>query len=123
MHVAGGPERAFQLGFEYRDPDFWWVGATVNHFSRAFVDASALKRSDAFTIDFDLVPEDVLAQGGNISGYTYNDYDETTARGLLGQEQFPSYFLVNIIGGKSWKIGDYYVGFFATINNLLNEDI
>lgn len=122
LHVAGGPERAFQFGFEYRDPDFWWFGATANHFSRAFVDASALKRSGAFPIDFDLIPENVLAQGGNISGYTYNDYDETTARGLLSQEQFNSYFLVNLTGGKSWKIGDYFVGFFVTVNNLFNQE-
>ena len=31
------------------------------------------------------------------------------------------YFLVNIVGGKSWKIKKYYVGFFATINNVLNQ--
>ena len=30
--------------------------------------------------------------------------------------------LVNIVGGKSWKIDDYFVGFFATINNVFNED-
>ncbi len=121
LHLAGGPERAFQLGFEYRDPDFWWVGATANHFSRAFVDASALKRSDAFAIDFDLIPTLDLERGGNISGYTYNDYDETVARGLLQQEQFDSYMLVNIIGGKSWRVDDYFLGFFATINNVFNQ--
>lgn len=122
LRVSGGPERAFQLGFEYRDPDYWWVGATVNHFSRAFVDASALKRSDAFTIDFDLISDEVLRQGGNISGNAYNDYDETVARDLLVQEQFPSYFLVNMTGGKSWKVGDYFIGFFVTINNLLDQE-
>jgi hypothetical protein len=131
LHVAGGPERAFQLGFEYRDPDYWWFGATVNHFSRAFVDPSALKRSDAFAIDFDLLPTDILFNGnlvnrvefgGNISGFTYNDFDEAVARDLLQQEQFPSYFLVNLTGGKSWRVGDYFIGFFATINNLLNQE-
>ena len=122
LHVAGGPERAVQVGFEYRDPDYWWIGVTANHFSRAFVDASALKRTSAFLTDFDLVPAADLAVGGNISGYTYNDFDETTARGLLTQEQFDSYMLVNVIGGKSWKVGDYYIGLFATINNLFNRE-
>ena len=121
LHVAGGPERAFQLGFEYRDPDYWWFGATANHFSRAFVDASVLKRTAAFATDFDLIPDNVLAQGGNISGYTFNDFDENTARGLLQQEQFNGYLLVNINGGKSWRVGDYFIGFFATINNLFNK--
>lgn len=122
LHVSGGPERAFQIGFEYRDPDFWWFGATANHFSRAFVDPSALKRSGAFAIDFDLVPEDLLTLGGPISGYTFNDFDETVARGLLRQEQFDSYMLVNLTGGKSWKVGDYFIGFFATINNVFNQE-
>jgi len=122
LHVAGGPERAFQLGFEYRDPDFWWLGVTANHFSNAYANISTLKRSDAFAIDFDLIPDSILAQGGTINGYTYNDFDETLARELLKQENFNDYLLVNISGGKSWKIGSYYVGFFAFINNLFNQE-
>ncbi|NNE32277.1 MAG: TonB-dependent receptor [Winogradskyella sp.] len=120
-HVAGGPERAFQVGFEYRDPDFWNVGVTSNFFSNAYTDVSALKRSDAFNIDTELIPEEEFAQGGNISGSTFNDYNDEVARGLLEQEQFEDYMLVNIIGGKSWRIDDYFVGFFATINNVFNK--
>ncbi len=120
--VAGGPERAFQLGFEYRDPNYWWIGATANQFSNAYVDVSALKRSDAFAMDTDLIDENVFSQGGNISGNPFNDYDENVARQLLKQEQFEDYMLVNIVGGKSWKIKDYFVGFFATINNVFNKE-
>ena len=29
--------------------------------------------------------------------------------------------VVNLIGGKSWKINDYFIGFFATINNVFNQ--
>ena len=122
LHVAGGPERAFRLGFEYRDPSFWWFGISANHFSRAFIDISNLKRSDAFTVDFDLVPESILAHGGNIKGYSYNDFDQNSAQKLLQQEQFNNYLLVNFIGGKSWKVGNYYVGLFASINNLFNQN-
>ena len=107
-HVAGGPERAFQVGFEYRDPDFWFVGATSNFFSNAYLDVSNLARSANFTTDYD--------------GNTFNDYDPVLAKELLKQEQFDDYMLVNIIGGKSWKINDYFVGFFATINNVFNEE-
>ncbi|WP_411766308.1 carboxypeptidase regulatory-like domain-containing protein [Winogradskyella sp. A3E31] len=120
LHVSGGPERAYQVGFEYRDPDFWNIGVTSNFFSNAYVDASALKRSDAFAIDTDLIDESLFSQGGNISGSPFNDYDEEVARQLLQQEQFDDYMLVNVIGGKSWRIDDYFVGFFATINNVFN---
>ena len=107
-HVAGGPERAFQIGFEYRDPNFWNIGVTSNFFSNAYLDMSNLARSANFTSDFD--------------GNTFNDYDPIVAKELLKQEQFDDYMLVNVVGGKSWKINDYFVGFFATINNVFNED-
>ncbi len=107
-HVAGGPERAYQIGFEYRDPDFWWVGATTNYFSNAYVDVSSLRRSEDFALDTDL--------------QVFANYDEDVARQLLQQEQLDDYFLVNIVGGKSWKIKDYFVGFFATINNVLDQE-
>ncbi|MGB0949841.1 MAG: hypothetical protein ACPGU0_07025, partial [Marinirhabdus sp.] len=84
-HVAGGPERAAQLGFEYRDPAFWWVGFTGNYFSDAYIDVNNLARSQNFTSDFD--------------GQPFNDYDPATARGLLAQEKFDDYVLVNIVGG------------------------
>ena len=32
------------------------------------------------------------------------------ARGLLKQEEFDSYMLVNVVGGKSWKVDDYFIG-------------
>ncbi|SHG87919.1 carboxypeptidase-like regulatory domain-containing protein [Winogradskyella jejuensis] len=108
VHVAGGPERAFQVGFEYRDPDFWNIGVTSNFFSNAYIDVSNLARSANFTSDFD--------------GNTFNDYDPILAKELLKQEQFDDYMLVNIIGGKSWKVDDYFIGFFATINNVFNQD-
>ena len=127
LHVSGGPERAFQIGFEYRDPDFWNIGVTSNFFSNAYVDASALKRSASFSQDVDLLPIDPVTQsliipaGGNFSGYTINDYDDEVAKSLLKQEQFDDYMLVNVVGGKSWRIKGNYIGFFATINNVFNK--
>jgi hypothetical protein len=107
-HVSGGPETAIQLGLEYRDPLFWWFGLTVNYFSDAYIDISNLRRTKDFYTDID--------------GQLFNDYNEGIARDLLRQEQIEDYFLVNVVGGKSWRIGKYFVGFFATINNVLNQD-
>ena len=107
-HLPVGPQRAYQLGFEYRDPDFWWVGATANLLSNTYIDASPLLRTKNFYTDLDGAP--------------FNDYDEGVARKLLKQEQFDDFMLVNVVGGKSWKIKDYYIGFFATINNVFNQE-
>lgn len=105
--LSGGPEQAYQLGFEYRDPGFWWFGATANYFSNAYLSISPLTRTRNFYLDTDGMP--------------FNDYDPEVARRLLKQEKFDNYLLVNIVGGKSWKVKDYYVGFFATVNNILDK--
>ncbi|MDG1730989.1 MAG: carboxypeptidase-like regulatory domain-containing protein [Algibacter sp.] len=105
--IAAGPHRAYSVGFEYRDPDFWWFGATANFLTNTYIDISPLTRSINFTTDFD----------GNV----FNDYDEDLARKLLKQERFDDYMVVNLVGGKSWKIGGKYVSVFASVNNLLDE--
>jgi len=105
--IAGGPQQAYSVGFEYRDPKYWWFGATVNYFSNTYVDVNPLTRTTNFTTDSD--------------GNGFNDYDPELARELLRQEEFDDYFTVNLTGGKSWKIGNYYVGLFASVNNLLDE--
>ncbi|EGV42128.1 TonB-dependent receptor [Bizionia argentinensis JUB59] len=105
--VAGGPQQAYSFGFEYRDPDYWWFGATVNYFSNTYVDVSPLLRTENFYLANDGLP--------------INNYDQEVASELLKQEEFDAYFTVNLTGGKSWKIGNYYIGVFVSINNLLDE--
>lgn len=105
--LSSGPQNAYSVGFEYRDPDYWWFGTTMNFFQNTYIDVSPLTRSKNFTTDFD--------------GNAFNDYDEGLARQLLEQEQFDDYMVVNLVGGKSWKIGKYFVGLFASVNNLLGE--
>ena len=105
--IAGGPQRAYSVGFEYRDPDYWFIGITSNFFTNTYLDVSPLTRTQNF----------YLAQ----DGLPFNDYDVTIARDLLRQEKFDDYMVVNMIGGKSWKIDNYFVGFFASINNILDQ--
>ena len=40
---------------------------------------------------------------------------------MLKQEQFDDFFLVNLNGGKSWKVGNNTFGFFASINNVFDQ--
>ncbi|MGM0635788.1 MAG: carboxypeptidase-like regulatory domain-containing protein [Bacteroidota bacterium] len=112
LHVPGGPQQAYQLGFEYRDPDYWNIGITANYFADNYVRPSGLLRSEHFTLDNDALP--------------FPEYDETEARQLLKQERFSDYLLFNLVGGKSWRIStpkrSYYIGFFAVINNLFDTE-
>ncbi|MFV0249038.1 MAG: carboxypeptidase-like regulatory domain-containing protein [Tenacibaculum sp.] len=105
--IASGPQKTYSLGFDYRNPDYWWVGTSVNFLDDIYVDIAPLNRTDSFVYDLDGLP--------------FSDYDPEVARKILAQEAFDSYILVNAVGGKSWKIADYYIGFFVSINNLLNQ--
>lgn len=104
--LATGPQTAYSIGFEYRDPEFWWFGATANFFDHTYIDVSPLIRTRNFYLDADGLP--------------FNDYDPEVARKLLKQEKFDNYMVVNLVGGKSWKIDTYFVGFFASVSNILD---
>lgn len=104
--LANGPQTAYSAGFEYRDPEYWWFGATANFFDNTYVDVSPLIRTRNFYSDADGLP--------------FNDYDPEIARQLLKQEKFDKYMIVNLVGGKSWKIDNYFVGFFASVSNILD---
>ena len=103
--LAAGPQTAYSIGFEYRDPNYWFFSATANFFDNIYIDIAPLTRTTNFADD---------------GGIPFNDYDEEIARKLLEQERFNAYMVVNMIGGKSWKIGNQYVSFFASIGNIFN---
>ena len=103
--LAAGPQTAYSIGFEYRDPNYWFFSATANFFDNIYIDIAPLTRTTNFADD---------------GGIPFNDYDEEIARKLLEQERFNAYVVVNMIGGKSWKIGNQYISFFASIGNIFN---
>ncbi len=104
--VSNGPQQAYSIGFEYNSPDYWWFGITGNYFDHSYINIAPITRTRNFYLNSDGLP--------------INDYDEEIAKKLLKQEQFDPYFLVNMVGGKSWKINDYYIGFFLNVGNVLN---
>lgn len=105
--IAGGPQQAFSLGFEYRDPKYWWFGTTANFLANTYIDVSPLTRTKNFYLDTDGLP--------------FPDYDPTLAKALLRQEKFDPYVVFNAVGGKSWKVGDKYIGLFVSLNNVLDK--
>ncbi len=102
------PQQAFSLGIEYRDPKYWWIGANGNYLAGNYMDVSALLRTENFFED--------------ANGVSLSDVDPALARQLLKQEEFDSFFLFNLQGGKSWKVGNKIIGFFASINNVLDTE-
>jgi hypothetical protein len=105
--LPGMPQTAASLGLEYRDPNFWWVGANINYLADSYLDISNITRTDNFSID-------------GATGDNYSGANEETVRKALKQEKFANFNLLNLTGGKSWRIDTTTIGFFASINNALD---
>ncbi|PHS53336.1 MAG: TonB-dependent receptor [Lutibacter sp.] len=111
--ISGTPQRAYSLGFEYRDPNFWWFQANANFLSNNYIDISPLLRTDNFYLDTDGVPF--------VDGETGVEVSQEQVNSLLAQEKFEDTFLVNFVGGKTWLIDQNYIGFFLSVNNVFEE--
>lgn len=105
--VSGMPQQAYSIGLEYRDPKFWWIGANANYLADSYIDVSNIIRTNNFTLD-------------KTTGSTFEGLTEETVRKVLKQEKFDPITLVNLVGGKSWKIKNDTFGFFASINNVFD---
>ncbi|MFT6748387.1 MAG: hypothetical protein ACJAQ1_000299 [Flavobacterium sp.] len=107
--LSGGPQTAASLGIEYRDPKFWWIGANYNYLANNYLDVSSLLRTDNF-----------FKNPASPFGLPFPEATNERASELLKQEQFDSFFLLNLVGGKSWRIDGKTFGFFASVNNVLD---
>ncbi len=106
----GTPQQAATFGLEYRDPKFWWIGVNENYLGGNYIDVAPLLRTSNFFVN----PTD-------LTGGLYPEATESRARQLLKQEKFDDFYLLNLTGGKSWKVGAQTFGFFASINNVLDR--
>lgn len=106
---SGGPQTAASLGIEYRDPKFWWIGANANYLANNYLDVSPLLRTDNFFKN----PNDPF-------GLPFPEATNQRATELLKQEKFKDFMLLNLTGGKSWRVSGKTIGFFASVNNVLD---
>lgn len=105
--TPGSPQQAYSIGIEYRDPKYWWIGANANFLTDLYLDISPIMRTNNF-----------FAEPGQ-GGAAFADANPEMAKSLLKQEKLDDIFLVNIQGGKSWRINGKTFGFFASVNNVL----
>ncbi|MCE2613403.1 carboxypeptidase-like regulatory domain-containing protein [Flavobacteriaceae bacterium D16] len=107
IYTARGPQQAVSFGVTYRDPDYWFVSATINKLSRNFIDISVLPRTASFYLN----PE---------TGEPYVEIDRDFLEKSLIQKPLPEVYLFNLVGGKSWLLNGWYLGIFASVNNLFD---
>jgi len=106
---GGTPQQAASIGMEYRDPKFWWIGTNVNYLGANYVDVAPILRTANFFVNSEV---------GN--GVPFPEATPERAKTLLAQQKLDDFILVNLIGGKSWRIDGKTLGFFASVNNVLN---
>lgn len=109
--LPGAPQQAVSVGLEYRDPKFWWLGANVNYLGNNYIDVAPIARTANFFIN----KADPFGLG-----LPYPEATESRARELLKQEKFDNFTLVNLTGGKSWRVSNKTIGFFASVNNIFD---
>ncbi len=105
--LSQGPQKAFALGIEYRDPKYWWVSATTNYLANNYANISTITRIPSFYID----PE---------TGERFPDATEENVARLLKQKPLDEFYLLNLVGGKSWLKKGKYISVFASINNVFD---
>jgi hypothetical protein len=111
--ISGTPQKAYALGFEYRDPAYWWFQLNGSFLSENYLDISPLLRTDNFYKDADGIPF--------LDDETGLPVTQQQVANLLKQEKFDDAFLLDIVGGKSWYYKKKYIGFFVGINNALGK--
>lgn len=105
-YATGGPQEALSLGFQYSSPKYWWLSSSCNYFNKSYISVSPIQRTKNFFLDTDGLP--------------IHNIDPLKTRQLLRQESIKPYLTLNLVGGKSWKLNNWYLGVFASINNLTN---
>ena len=106
-HQAGTPQQAYSLGLEYRNPKYWWLSANVNYLAKNYIDISPIARTSVFFIN-------------PASGFPFPEATEERGRELLKQEELAPLMLLNLVGGKSWRIFKKNLNLFCSINNILD---
>ncbi len=102
---GGMPQQAYSAGLEYRDPKFWWISANVNYLSNNYLDVAPLLRTEKYITDSD---------------QANFPFDPALSASYLAQEKFKDFTLVNLVGGKTWRIQEKTLGLFANVNNVFD---
>lgn len=105
--LSQGPQAAYSIGFDYRDPKYWWIGITANYLANNYPSISSIRRTSSFLLD----PETTLIN---------SDATEQKVQQLLRQAKLADFYLLNFTAGKSWLRNDKYISVFVSVNNVFN---
>lgn len=99
-----GPQNAGSIGLKYNNSKYWFASINFNYFDKIYLDYSPERRTENQLSYFDLTgPEDPLIHR------------------IIDQQKLKNGYTLDLSIGKSWKIGEYYLGLNFNFNNILNN--
>jgi hypothetical protein len=109
LHVAGGPQKAYTLGLNYRSKNYWYVYVNLNYFDDIYTDFNPARRT--------------------LSSLEYINEGTEAWETILGQEKREGQFTLDVSGGWSWRINNKFpslkknsfILFNLGITNILNN--
>ena len=111
--IPSTPQNAYNAGFFYRSPKYWYISLSANYFDNMWVDPAEPRRTKEAFMDID--PESPAVQ---------NFYSQ-----LIRQEKYDPQFTLDFFGGWSKRMPrKYYIHnkpsylvFNLGVNNILNN--
>lgn len=109
FYLPAGPQTAMQLAFRYNSKRYWFFTASLNYMANNWMDFTPTRRTkDA--VDLLKYPS-----------------DEWTS--VVAQRRIPSFYTIDLFGGKSFKVNKYlpkagsntYLNLNLGVTNLLNN--
>ncbi|MEX1003226.1 MAG: Plug domain-containing protein [Crocinitomicaceae bacterium] len=99
--IGGMPQSAASVGLKYSGKGYWFAAANFNYFMDIYLDPSPDRRTAE------------AIEGFYVSDPQWNE--------ALDQTRLDNGYTLNIMGGKSFKIGDYFLSLFANVSNITNN--
>ncbi|RAJ75650.1 TonB-dependent receptor-like protein [Chitinophaga dinghuensis] len=103
--IGQTPQEAYTVGLNYQGKKYWFANLNFNYFDQMWVDMNPIRRTERATSG--------VKPGSDLW------------KSILGQEQLPSQYTVDIYGGKTFSVRTgktrSTLVFTAGINNLLNN--
>lgn len=99
--IGGMPQSAASLGLKYSGKNYWFAGVNFNYFIDIYLDPSPDRRT-----------------AEAVSGFVTADPQWAQT---IDQTKLDNGYNLNIMGGKSFRFGDYFLSLFANVTNVTNN--
>jgi len=100
-YVGGRPQTVGSVGVKYDSPKFWFASINVNYIADQYIDINPDRRTETAVASF--------SEG------------DIRLQQTINQEKFPEAYTLDFFGGKSWKIGNYYLFLTISVSNILDK--